>query len=78
MTYVSGRISDDPNFVEKFNRITGNCYNPVNAPKLESWEEYMIYSLDKMDFCNSIVFIDTEFSAGMKIERIYARMRCIL
>jgi hypothetical protein len=79
--YISGAISSDPNFVEKFNlaeiRVmdlgTTVCLNPVRLPKGWSYEEYMEHCLLMVKRADCLVMLpDWKVSPGARCERAYA------
>lgn len=77
--YVSGKITGDPNYVEKFTKIqraletTGyTVLNPIIYPEGLTWEEYMHLSYAMID-CADIIYLlpDWEDSKGAKLEYEY-------
>lgn len=82
--YLSGAISNDPNYIEKFNAYEktlkgkGEVINPVtHQPFLgrKTWFCYMVTSIYRLLGCNAIYMIPGwEESRGAKIERFVAKI----
>ena len=74
--YLSGKISGDPHFKEKFAQKAKELtekgfqvYNPTVHPDMFSWEEFMELDLLALSKCDSIYLLDDwKDSRGAKIE----------
>ncbi len=85
MVYISGKITGDENYKEKFNKAQERInelfpyhsfINPaeVNLPKCCGWADYMEICLKLLSRCNSIVMLpDFRESKGAMIELQYAK-----
>lgn len=79
--YLSGSISNDPNFKEKFvlkaEELTSkghNVYNPAQHPPMFTWEQFMQLDLTALSFCDAIYLMNGwEQSKGAKIEHDAAK-----
>ena len=81
--YLSGSITKDPHYKEKFNtaeKELSNKYHVVNPIKLEhnhdkTWKSYMMECLKSLKGCEYIVNIDTKpiRSIGRDLELKKAR-----
>lgn len=91
--YLSGAISSDPNYKEKFEKIeqlikqeypTVNIVNPVTItqhldPKINTWNEYMIVCIEHLIKCDMLVYIQDGFeSKGRDLELMIANELGIL
>lgn len=81
--YISGKITGDNNFKEKFNNAVLRCcvfgwglndiLNPVDLPTQTTWEDYMIQDIKELFNCTHIYMIsDWEQSKGARIEHAIA------
>ena len=74
--YLSGKISDDPNYREKFahkeKELTEQghlVFNPAKHPDMFTWEQFMELDLKALGNCDSIYLLsDWQESRGAKIE----------
>ena len=74
--YLSGKISGDPNFKEKFaqkaKELTDQghlVFNPALHPDMFTWEQFMELDLKALANCDSIYLLDDwKDSRGAKIE----------
>lgn len=74
--YLSGKISGDPNFKEKFaqkeKELTEQghlVFNPAKHPDMFTWEQFMELDLKALGNCDSIYLLnDWKDSRGAKIE----------
>lgn len=74
--YLSGKISGDPNFKEKFaqkaRELTEHGYqvfNPAVHPDMFTWEQFMELDLKALSHCDTIYLMkDWKDSRGAKIE----------
>lgn len=79
--YLSGKISGDPNFKEKFaqkeKELTAQghlVFNPALHPDMFTWEQFMELDLKALANCDSIYLLqDWETSRGANIEYEEAR-----
>ena len=83
--YISGKISDCPNFMDNFlkaeNFLRNHGYDDIvnparamdNFPKDTKYVEYMAMSLRFLDTCDAIFLLDNYYSSyGARIEYLYA------
>lgn len=82
--YISGKISDCPNYLDNFMIAEGelineghNVINPArimaNFPKETRYVEYMAMSLRLLDECDTIYLLTNWYSSyGARIEYLYA------
>lgn len=78
--YLSGSISNDPDFKEKFAAKTEelskqghNVFNPAQHPSMFTWEQFMELDLKALSFCDAIYLMKGwENSRGAKIEKAAA------
>ena len=74
--YLFGKISDDPNYREKFalkeKELTEQghlVFNPAKHPDMFTWEQFMELDLKALGNCDSIYLLsDWQESRGAKIE----------
>ena len=82
--YISGKISDCPNYYDIFLRAEGELINKgfkvvnpakvmANFPKETRYVEYMAMSLRLLDECDTIYLLNNWYSSyGARIEYLYA------
>ena len=84
--YISGPISGDPHYVEKFARAAAllkrrgiEYVNPAWLPSVApglSWADYMKLDLKLIDLCDAIMFLKGwASSAGCCKEAVYAKSK---
>ncbi len=74
--YLSGKISGDPNFKEKFaqkekelTEMGYHVFNPATHPDMFTWEQFMELDLKALGHCDAIYLLDDwKDSRGAKIE----------
>jgi hypothetical protein len=81
--YISGKITGDPDYFEKFNseesRLTNHGYYPANPAFLvdeneKDWNKAMKIALREMLLCDGVSLLpDWQESRGAKIEERLAR-----
>lgn len=82
--YISGAISKDPDYYEKFKATAewisahgGTYYNPAEQSKVmpeASWGAYMSFCCAGMKMCDAMVLLSGgEYSAGAQIELYWAK-----
>ena len=77
--YISGAISNDPDFKRKFARAE-NCLrrkgftviNPARTPKGLTYQQYIDMGLHQLSLCDAIYVLDGEYSKGVSLEVTYA------
>jgi hypothetical protein len=83
IVYISGKITDDPNYREKFNtaeRILRDGYdfvviNPAKLPAGLPYESYIRLSVAQINECDTLYMLpDWVDSPGAKIEKTYAEL----
>jgi hypothetical protein len=64
-TYISGKITGDPGYQEKFARVEGELarrgytvMNPATLPGGFAYEDYMHVCLAMIDVCDVVVLLD--------------------
>jgi len=80
--YLSGQITKDPHYVEKFNHFENLIPGPVNNPihfkpflGLKNWFGYMITCLIVLRRSEALYLIpDWKYSLGAKIEYRFAKL----
>ena len=83
--YISGQITEDPNYIEKFNNaqkhlesLDYHVINPVQLvpyDELKKWIDYMLTDLQLLALCDEIYMLDNwERSNGAKIELDIAKV----
>ena len=80
--YLSGSITKDPNYIEKFEQfaklVPGHVYNPIHFKPflgLKIWAAYMITCLVFVIKSDALYLIpDWKYSTGAKIEFWFARI----
>lgn len=82
--YISGKISDCPNYMDIFSRAECDLLNEgkevvnparvmANFPKETRYVEYMAMSLRLLDECDTIYLLTNWYSSyGARIEYLYA------
>lgn len=79
--YISGKITGDDNFKQKFEKasslLTGwekhEILNPCELPVQENWAEYMIMDIKELFKCSHIFMLqDWKESKGARIEHAIA------
>lgn len=78
--YLSGSITSDPNYREKFARVQSRLesegyqvISPLILPEWLSWSEYIHVDLALIDICEGVYFMkDWETSEGANKEMYHA------
>jgi hypothetical protein len=78
--YISGAISNDFNYKEKFNQAEEKLLkmghavlNPTVVPPMFSWEQHLHIDYAMIDICDGLYMLkDWESSKGAKAEKKYA------
>ena len=81
--YISGAISSDPNYREKFSRIKEQLESkgfevitPTILPEGLTQEQYLHVDYALIDICEGVYFMkDWKTSPGANKEHLYARLR---
>lgn len=79
--FISGKITDDPNYKEKFNAVAERLaefgyipLNPAILPQGMTVSEYMKIGLAMIDCADCVLMLkDWQDSRGAKIEYAYAK-----
>ena len=79
--FISGKITNDPNYHEKFNKVAsklsslGNTVlNPAILPFGMTNEEYMKIGFSMLECCDSVYMLkDWKDSVGAQVEYQYAK-----
>lgn len=87
MIYISGSISNDPDYKQKFKKaenylsdnFPGIIINPIEHAEMNfdvkntSWHDFMIFDLNLLKKCNKIYMLnDWKESVGATIEHMWA------
>jgi len=81
--YISGKITGDDNFKEKFSNAKTRCIilgfeldeilNPCELPECHTWQDYMIMDIKELFECSHIFMLrDWKESKGARIEHSIA------